>query len=143
MNLKRMAENYIRIAANCLKQARSSLKAKDCALAVRRAQECVEMSLKAILRSMGVEYPKEHDVSKALEVSRGKFPDWFSAKIPKFMEISKDLSKKRGPAMYGYESEMKPSSDIFDEEDANSAISSAKEVFEACRKLIGTPLSAL
>jgi HEPN domain-containing protein len=55
------------------------------------------------------------------------------------MEISKDLSKKRGPAMYGYESEMKPSSDIFDKEDATSAISSAKDVFEACKKLIETP----
>nr|MDO8098530.1 HEPN domain-containing protein [Candidatus Njordarchaeota archaeon] len=96
------------------------------------------MSLKAILRSVGIEYPREHDVSKALEISRDKFPGWFSTKIPKFMEVSKDLSKKRGPAMYGYESEMKPASNIFDEEDANSAISSAKEVFEACKKLIET-----
>lgn len=138
MNLKRMAENYIRISANCLDQALSSSKAKDYPLAVRRAQECVEMSLKAILRSIGVEYPREHDVSKALEISRGKFPDWFSAKIPKFMEISKDLSKKRGPAMYGYESEMRPASDIFSEEDADGAITSANEVFDACKKLIET-----
>nr|MDO8098531.1 hypothetical protein [Candidatus Njordarchaeota archaeon] len=41
MNLKRMAENYIRIAANCLEQAHSSSKAKDYPLAVRRAQNAL------------------------------------------------------------------------------------------------------
>ena len=34
------------------------------------------------LRSIGVEYPREHDVSRALEMTKDKFPDWFVAKIP-------------------------------------------------------------
>jgi len=46
--------------------------------------------------------------------------------------VSRDLSKKRGPAMYGYEAELRPASDIFDEEDAEDAISAAKEVFDSC-----------
>jgi len=109
---------------------------EDYPMTVRRSQECVELSLKAVLRSIGIEYPREHDVGKALEVAKEKFPDWFSSKIPRFAEISRDLSKKRGPAMYGYEAELKPASDIFDKEDAKDAISAAREVFEACEKLI-------
>ena len=105
MRTKRMAESYIGIARDCLDQARMSFERGNYPLSVRRAQECVELSLKAVLRSIAVEYPREHDVSRALETVKEKFPDWFSCKIPEFM-ISRDLSKKRGPAMYGYEAEL-------------------------------------
>jgi HEPN domain-containing protein len=33
--------------------------------AVRSSQECVELSLKAALRAVGVECPRKHDVSRA------------------------------------------------------------------------------
>jgi HEPN domain-containing protein len=29
----------------------------------RRAQECIELSVKSVLRAVGVEFPREHDVS--------------------------------------------------------------------------------
>jgi HEPN domain-containing protein len=131
-----MAESYIRTAGDCLEQAHTSLEKKNYPLSVRRSQECIELSLKAALRSIGLEYPREHEVSRALEMTGKKFPSWFSVKIPKFMEISKDLSKKRGPAMYGYELELKPASAIFKKEDAEEALSSAKSVFQACEKLL-------
>lgn len=38
--------------------------------------------------------------------------------------------------MYGYESELKPASDIFNIKDAKEALASAEEVFNACNKLI-------
>ena len=50
---------------------------------------------------------------------------WFSSEIPEFTEASKDLSKKRGPALYGYEAELKPASDIFSRKDAEEALASA------------------
>lgn len=136
MNTRRMALDYIKRAERCFKEAKLAFNDEDYPMTVRRSQECVELSLKAVLRSIGIEYPREHDVGKALEVAKEKFPDWFSSKIPRFAEISRDLSKKRGPAMYGYEAELKPASDIFDKEDAKDAISAAEEVFETCEKLI-------
>ncbi len=136
MNTRRMAEDYIRTAGDCLDQARISFERKNYPLCVRRCQECVEMSLKSILRSTAVEYPREHDVSKALDMVKEKLPDWFSLKIPEFIDISKELSKKRGPALYGYEAEFKPASDIFDESDAEDALISTKAVFGACESLI-------
>jgi len=77
-----------------------------------------------------VEYPRKHDVSKPLEVEvlKEKFPDWFHLKS--HAKVSRDLSKKKGPAVHDYEAELRPASDIFDEEDA------AKKVFDACEKFI-------
>jgi hypothetical protein len=136
MNTKLMAKSYIRNAKDCLDQAYTSLERGNYPLSVRRAQECVELSLKSVLRSIAIEYPREHDVSKALEIVKGKFPDWFLAKIPEFREISRDLSKKRGPALYGYEAELKPASAIFSRTDAEEALASAEEVFNACNTLV-------
>lgn len=136
MRTKRMAESYIGIARDCLDQALMSFERGNYPLSVRRAQECVELSLKAVLRSIATEYPREHDISKALEMLKDKFPDWFSFKIPEFIRISRDLSKKRGPAMYGYEAELRPASDIFSKKDAEEALKSAREVFNACNKLM-------
>jgi HEPN domain-containing protein len=39
-------------------------------LAIRRAQETCELSLKGALRYLAIEYPRDHDVSDVL--SRGK-----------------------------------------------------------------------
>lgn len=136
MNTKLMTFDYIRRAKSCFRESKAAFDEEDYPMTVRRSQECVELSLKAVLRGIAIEYPREHDVSKALEMVKGKVPDWFSSKIPEFIEISKDLSKKRGPALYGYESELKPASDIFNIKDAKEALASAEEVFNACNKLI-------
>jgi len=136
MNTKSMALDYIKRAKRCLKEAKSALEDEDHPMTIRRAQECVELSLKAALRSVAVEYPKEHDVSDALHMVKNKFPDWFKKEIPRFMEVSESLTKKRGPAMYGYEAELKPASEIFTKKDAEDAFLSAEEVFKACEKLI-------
>jgi HEPN domain-containing protein len=136
MNIKSMALDYIKRAKRFLLEGTAAFEDGDYPVAVRRAAECVELSLKAALRSIGVEYPREHDVSRALEVVGDRFPEWFSAKIPKFMEISRELSKKRGPAMYGYEASFTPASEIFDRKDAENAITSARDVFESCERLI-------
>ncbi|NQE05841.1 hypothetical protein C5S32_08215 [ANME-1 cluster archaeon GoMg1] len=99
MNTRLMALDYIKRAKRFFKEAKGDYAEEDYPVTVRRAQECVELSLKSALRSIGVEYPREHDVSRALEMTKDKFPDWFVAKIPAFRKISRDLSKERGPAV--------------------------------------------
>lgn len=54
---------------------------------LRRAQEYVELSLKAILRSIAIEYPRDHDVGEALEAARETFPEWFLIRIDDFKRI--------------------------------------------------------
>ncbi|RLI85337.1 MAG: hypothetical protein DRO98_07115 [Archaeoglobales archaeon] len=91
--------------------------------------------LKSGFESVWNRYPKKHDVSDALDLIEN-FPEWFSSKLHAVKEISRDLAKKRGPAMYGYELELKPAFELFDEDDAVKAINSAKEIFELCNRLI-------
>ena len=113
MNTRLMALDYIKRASTCFKESKDAFNDEDYPITIRRAQECVELCLKAVLRGIAIEYPREHDVSKALEMMKGKIPDWFSSKLQKFMDVSVDLSKKRGPALYGYEAELRPASDVF------------------------------
>jgi HEPN domain-containing protein len=131
-----MALDYMKRADRCLKESRDAFQDSDFPITIRRAQECVELSLKAILRSIAVEYPREHDVGESLDMVKEKFPDWFSYNIPAFITISRDLSKKRGPALYGYEAQLRPASDIFSRNDAVEALNSADEVFNECRRLV-------
>ncbi len=46
------------------------------------------------------------------------------------------LGKKEGPAMYGYESELKPASELFSSKDAEDALTAARETLTLCRRLI-------
>lgn len=141
MNTTSMAVDYIKRAKRCLKESNGAFEDEDYPITIRRAQECVELSLKAVLRFISIEYPRDHDVSSALEIARDKFPDWFSMKIIEFMRISRDLSKKRGPAIYGYEAQQRPASDIFTKNDAKEALMSAEDVYGSCVRLIDPAMS--
>ncbi|MGC8961793.1 MAG: HEPN domain-containing protein, partial [Candidatus Bathyarchaeia archaeon] len=100
-----MARAYFEDAAYSLREADEALVEGRYHRAVRRAQESVKLSLKAALRLLGVEYPREHDVSGVLgEVARYKeFPEWFRSKLDIIKAISKELAEARGPAFYGDE----------------------------------------
>ena len=136
MNTYLMALDYIKRARRCLKEAQNALADDDSSMAVRRGQECVELSLKAVLRGLGVEYPKRHDVGEALEFIVPVVPSWFAAQVPAFAALSEKLAKERGPAMYGYEAELIPASQLFTREDAEERVAAAGQVLVACERLI-------
>lgn len=136
MNTRLMALDYIKRARRCLKEAQNALADDDSPMAVRRGQECVELGLKAVLRRLGVEYPKKHDVSDALEYIAGQVPTWFAARIPAFAALSSKLARERGPAMYGYEAELVPASQLFTRADAEERVAAVGQVFAACERLI-------
>jgi HEPN domain-containing protein len=52
------------------------------------------------------------------------------------------LSKKRGPALYGYEEELPPASEIFAKGDAEDALAAAEEVFQLCERFVEVVLKA-
>ena len=70
-------------------------------LAVRRAQEVVELIVKGLLNEMGVDYPRTHDAAPVLvaEIRRRRLAadvallEWLSG-------ISGRLAELRGPAFY-------------------------------------------
>lgn len=70
-------------------------------LAVRRAQEVVELSLKGLLRALGTEYPRLHDVGDAFaEAVAAKNLSIDPQALGRIREISSYLARDRAPAFY-------------------------------------------
>lgn len=68
---------------------------------IREAQELVELALKGMLRSAGIEPPKLHDVGALLVEHAAKFPENERDSLPRAAEISKRLRRERELAFYG------------------------------------------
>ena len=70
-------------------------------LATRRAQEALELSIKALLNEMSVDYPKTHDPAPVFALAvraRGIAVD--SGNLDSLTVLSQELAKIRGPAFY-------------------------------------------
>lgn len=73
----------------------------DFNLAVRRAQEVVELALKGALNLMCTEYPRLHDVAPLFcQQVQEKREDSDLEILTKIREISLWLAQARGPALY-------------------------------------------
>jgi len=101
---------------------------------VREAQEIVELALKGILRQVGIEPPKWHDVSDALVEFSQRLPEEARCHVGRMAEISKWLRKEREFAFYG-DIDFIPTEE-YDREDALRAITDAEFVCEITRKIV-------
>ncbi len=98
----------VTLARSYLEKARVRLKVLDLLLdeeaysdVVRESQEAVEIALKGILRQIGVEPPKLHDVGGLLLEYRDKLPPEVARRAERLAEVSKWLRKEREFAFYG------------------------------------------
>jgi len=132
---RELAEAYLEDAEYTLEEARRALERGYYHRAVRRAQECVELCLKAVLRLYGIEYPKAHDVSSVLVRVRGRLPDWFAAELDFVIEASTTLAMQRAPSFYGDEYRGVPARRLFSREDALRALEYASRILSLARKL--------
>lgn len=101
---------------------------------VREAQELVELALKGMLRQMGIEPPKLHDVGGLLVEFRDRLPVDVAAQALALARISKWLRKEREFAFYG-DLDFIPTEE-YTAEDATRAINDATFVVEMARKVI-------
>ena len=102
----------IDIAISALKRSSRWLKSAYRALEDERwddvvysSQMTVEQSSKAVLIALGIEFPKEHDVSIAFkQISNKKnIPSWFLSMLNELVNNISELAELRGLAGYGYE----------------------------------------
>ena len=131
-----MARDYMARATARLRAARGAFGRGDHPDVVRYSQECTEFSLKACLRLVGVEYPREHEVSDILTASSNRFPEWFRKRIRQFAEISLTLAEARGPSVYGDEARGIPASKMFGRDEAEKAVADAAEVHNISEELL-------
>ena len=98
---------------------------------VREAQEIVELVLKGMLRAVGIDPPKWHDVGQILLEHAGKFPLGLQAELPEFAIVSRRLRRDREAAFYG-DTDLIPEQ-VFDRAAAQQASDEARRVLAAIR----------
>ncbi len=106
-------------------------------LVVRRCQEAVELALKAALLWVGVQPPPVHDVGPALKAHRKKFPRHFAEAVPAMASISRALRAERETSFYGEPETGVPPEVLYEEADAEEALTKARFVLENCVQLMG------
>jgi HEPN domain-containing protein len=101
---------------------------------VREAQELVELALKAMLREVGVDPPKWHDVGPILVEQAHRFPEATRERLPELARISRWLRKEREVSFYG-DVDFIPT-EQYSAEDADRATTDAICALEAAKRLI-------
>lgn len=97
-------------------------------IAVRRAQEAVELSIKGCLRILGIDYPKVHDAGFVFAREAGKRLKLDTATISEIERISRWLAEARAPSFYVERD--------FSSEDAKKAFIDAAFVIEKIKTAI-------
>jgi HEPN domain-containing protein len=87
-----------------------------------------------VLRKLAIEYPREHDVSDALQAASERLPDYLIARVNEIMSLLVELARVRGPAFYGYEAQGIPASKAFTKEYATEILTKVKPLIELCTK---------
>lgn len=142
MRMSEFAESFLKRAKSRLLSSEAAFSRGEYPDVVRHSQECVEFSIKAILRLVGVEYPKKHEVSDVMLEVKEMFPEWLQRDINRMAEISKKLAMEREPSVYGEEETGVPPSKLFGEKEAEAALNEAREVYERCEKFFRRFLTA-
>ncbi len=104
---------------------------------VREAQEIVELSLKGMLRQVGIDPPKWHDVGQMLLEYRDRFPEAGAEQLERLAAISAWLRKEREFSFYG-DIDFIPTEE-YSEADAMRAIEDARTVVSVAATVIAAP----
>lgn len=96
----------------------------------------MEMALKAVLRLLGVEVPRVHDVGMLMKQRKELFPPWFGKQLDRIAMISRRLRNDCEVSFYGDETLELPPDDIFGPVDAENALAEARFVLEERAKLL-------
>ena len=134
MTNKTLAQSYLRKATDRLDILDLLFKKRAFSDVIRESQEIVELSLKGMLRFVGVEPPKFHDVGGLLLEHKEKFPPDISRNLKKIAAISKKLRKERELAFYG-DIDFIPTEEYTDE-DASEAIQDTRFIVNTAKRVI-------
>lgn len=123
-------ERLIREAEKILsRDLKGALEGGDHNLAVRRAQEVVELLLKGALKILGVDYPKVHDAGPVfVQRAQEKRIGLEESTLSQIEEISRWLGEARAPSFY-FEKD-------YSEADAQKASEDAAFVMSVVKRLV-------
>ena len=130
-----LAQSYLLKAQKRLKILTVLLDEQAYSDVIREAQEIVEPALKGILRQVGVESPKWHDVGPVLQEYRARLPESVSVQTDRLAAISRWLRKEREFSFYG-DIDFIPT-EQYARTDADRAIADTEFVVRAAEAVIG------
>ena len=130
-----LARSYLVKAGKRLRILEVLFDEEDYSDVVREAQEIVELCLKGMLRSVGIEPPKWHDVGQFLIEYEERFSGVIHEDLVKAAKISKALRRDRELAFYG-DVDFIPTEE-FTRDSGVEAINGAKFVLDIARRVIG------
>ena len=138
MSMDDFAKDYLKRAGERLLAGEAAMARGSYPEVVRYSQEATELSLKAVLRSVGIEYPKVHDVGEILVLYKDRFEDWFAKEVERMAVFSAEMMAKRSAALYGLEATGKPPGEVFDDPvESGADLEEAKRIHQLCGRLIG------
>lgn len=132
-----LARDYVRRAEIRLRALDVLFDAESWADVVRESQEIVELTLKALLRTLGVEPPRVHDVSAVLSSERARAPRALVSHIDTLVNASRELRRDRELAFYGAE-DLTPSA-FYTKQDAERARTHARRTVELVKPQVPAP----
>lgn len=126
MTSDRLTKSYLEKARIRIKALHFLHREKGYSDVVREAQECVELLLKALLRHLGLEIPKVHDVSHHLIANKISLPKVIKDHLKEIVTISRALRKDRELAFYGTEDWIP--TEEYGSEESRDAIAKAERI---------------
>ena len=129
-----LAKSYLEKAVKRLKILKVLFEEEAYSDVIREAQEIVELALKGMLRQIGIEPPKYHDVGQFLIEYQDRFPPEVQNNLLRLAEISAWLRKEREFSFYG-DIDFIPT-ERYSKKDAEKAIEDANYVVGVAIKVI-------
>jgi HEPN domain-containing protein len=126
-----LATDYVARAAARVLAVQVLFEAESWADVVRESQEVVELALKGLLRSCGIDPPRVHDVSDVLVAERDRLPEALRGQVDALTTISRTLRRDRELAFYGAE-DLTPSG-FYSRADAERALRDASLVVDSVK----------
>jgi HEPN domain-containing protein len=124
MKNRSLAKDYIYRAGIRLEALQVLFDRGGYADVVREAQEIVELVSKALVRHVGAEPARVHDVSAQLSEIRSRISDQHQGALDSLIATSRELRRDRELAFYGTE-DLTPS-EFYSRADAERAFTQAK-----------------
>ena len=134
MHNRGLATDYVHRATVRLDAIDVLYRAESWADVVCESQEAVELALKGLLRSRGIDPPRIHDVSEVLLREQERLPEPVREHVDRLAAISRDLRRDRELAFHGAE-DLVPS-EFYAEKDARRALDGARFVVETAASVV-------
>ncbi len=96
-----LAKSYVKMVRRRIKAIELLLSENGFADVIRETQESYELLMKAVLRYMGIDPPKLHDVGPFLRQFEAQIPISIRSHLDRICTVSMRLRKERELAFYG------------------------------------------